>query len=308
MIKQSILLSGLFFGSILQLSAQKIINTFHIKSAGSWDYLAINAGQLYVSHGTHVNILDKQTGDSLGIIEGTTGVHGIAFDASGKKGFTSNGKLNNVFVFDPLSFKVTAQISTGQNPDAILYDPFSKMIVVCDGRSNDITVIDPVTEKVISTIAVGGKPETLVTDEAGKWFVNIEDKSEIVVIDAQSYSVLHHWKIAPGEEPSGLAIDRVHKKLFAGCSNNFLIVVDAQTGKVIEKLPIGAGCDGVAYDDGKIYSSNGEDGTLSIISSGKVKNFQTKKGARTLVVDPSTHKIYTSAGKSGVFEVLVIAR
>jgi YVTN family beta-propeller protein len=305
--KSLILFSSLFLGIVCQVSAQKIIHTFPIGSAGSWDYLAINGKHLYVSHGTQVNILDKSSGDSLGVIEGTTGVHGIAFND--KKGFISNGKLNNVFVFDPVSFKVSGQIVTGQNPDAILYDPFTKKVVVCNGRSNDISVIDPVSEKVIATIAVGGKPETLVSDKAGKWFVNIEDKSEIVAIDARSYTVLHHWKIAPGEEPSGLAIDKTGKQLFAGCSNNLLIVVDAVTGKVIKQFPIGAGCDGVAYDAGKIYSSNGEDGTLTIISDDKVENLPTKKGARTLVVDPATHQVYTSTGTKtipGTFQVLVI--
>jgi YVTN family beta-propeller protein len=318
MIKQSILFICLFSGS---LSAQKIVNTFHIKSAGSWDYLAINGNHLYVSHGTQVNILDKHTGDSLGIIEGTTGIHGIAFDGPDKKGFTSNGKLNNVFVFDPVNFKVSGQIATGENPDAILYDPFSKKIIVCNGRSHNISVIDPQTEKVISTIPVGGKPETLVSDEAGKWFVNIEDKNEIVAINASNYSVLNHWKLGPGEEPAGLAIDKAGKRLFAGCGNNLLIILDATTGKVLRKVPIGGGCDGTAYDAAKktIYASNGDDGTLTIISPDKVWNLATKKGARTLVLDPSTHKIYTSCadleaqatGKSkmvpGTFQVLMIA-
>jgi YVTN family beta-propeller protein len=305
---KSILFTGLFIGSLLNLSAQKVINTFHIKSAGSWDYLAINGNQLYVSHGTRVNILDKTTGDSLGIIEGTIGVHGIAFAA--KKGFISNGKLNNVFVFDPVSFKVTDSIPVGKNPDAILYDPFTQKMIVCNGRSNNISVIDPRTEQVIATIAVGGKPETLVSDEAGKWFVNIEDQSEIVAINASNYTVLNHWKVGPGEEPSGLAIDRAGKRLFSGCGNSLLIVMDAVTGKISKTLTIGAGCDGTAYDpiSKKIYAANGESGTMSIISDDykSTVHLPTKKSARTLVVDPSSHKIYTSCTELGTFQVLVI--
>jgi YVTN family beta-propeller protein len=335
MIKRYLLFACFFAGCLLQLSAQKgkayaIVNTFHIKSPGYWDYLAINGNNLYVSHGTQVNILEKNTGDSLGIIPGTTGIHGIAFDGPDKKGFTSNGKLNNVFVFNLATFKVTGQIATGENPDAILYDPFSKKIITCNGRSKNLSVIDPVTEKVVATIPVGGKPETLVSDEAGKWFVNIEDKNEIVVVDAAAYVVLHHWALAPGEEPSGLAIDKTGKRLFAGCGNQQLIVVDGVTGKEIKTLPIGDGCDGVAYDAEKktIYSSNGDDGTLTVIAQLSKDNYKvtenvpTKKGAKTLVVDAQTHKVYSSRGElkpqakgeagrpamiPGTFEVLVIA-
>jgi YVTN family beta-propeller protein len=335
MIKRYLLFACFFAGSLLQLSAQQgkayaIVNTFHIKSAGYWDYLAINGNNLYVSHGMQVNILEKNTGDSLGVIPGTTGIHGIAFDGPDKKGFTSNGKLNNVFVFDPATFKVTGQIATGENPDAILYDPFSKKVITCNGRSKNISVIDPLTEKVVATIPVGGKPETLVSDEAGKWFVNIEDKNEIVAIDASSYLVLHHWKLTPGEEPSGLAIDKAGKRLFAGCGNKWLIVLDAGTGAEIKKLPIGDGCDGVAYDAEKktIFSSNGEDGTLTVITQLSKDTYEvagnvpTKKGAKTLVVDELTHKVYSSRAElqvqakgetgrpamiPGTFEVLVIA-
>lgn len=320
---------------LLRLSAQEskkysVVNTFPVKSSGYWDYLAINGNHLYVSHGTQVNILEKNTGDSLGIIPGTTGIHGIAFDNADKKGFTSNGRLNNVFVFDPVTFTITGKIATGENPDAILYDPFSKKIITCNGRSKNLSVIDPATEKVIATIPVGGKPETLVSDEAGKWFVNIEDKNEIVVIDAIAYRVLHHWKLAPGEEPSGLAIDKTSKRLFAGCGNKLLIVMNAETGKVIDKLPIGEGCDGVAYDAERktIFSSNGDDGTLTMITQSSkdaykvTGNVQTKKGAKTLVLDKQTHKIYSCraelapqakdmSGKPlvipGTFQVLVIA-
>ncbi|MES1226484.1 MAG: YncE family protein, partial [Bacteroidota bacterium] len=159
--------------------------TFHIASSGGWDYIAAGPGnnRLYVSHGSQVNILDETTGDSIGVIPNTGGVHGIAFVPALGKGYTSNGRLNNITVFDLTTNQVLGQLPTGQNPDAIMYDPYSKMIITCNGRSNDLTIIDPTTEKTVATIAVGGKPETAVSDAAGKLYVNIEDKNEIVVVD-----------------------------------------------------------------------------------------------------------------------------
>jgi YVTN family beta-propeller protein len=318
-------------GSYAQTKGFQVLKTFHIQSAGGWDYLAIGPGnRLYVSHGTQVNVLDKTTGDSIGVIENTTGVHGIAFDLTNGKGYTSNGRLNNVTVFDLTTNKIITQIATGENPDAILYDPFSKMIVTCNGRSKDLSVIDPAANKVVATIAVGGKPETAVTNAAGKLYVNVEDKSEIVEIDMQTFTVLHHWSIAPGEEPSGLAFDKKTNRLFAGCSNKLLMIVDAVTGKIVDKEPIGDGCDGVGFDEtsGNIYSSNGE-GTLSVIHEKTASKFElvtniaTKAGARTIAVDQFTHLIYLPTAEfepkepntpgrpkmvPGTFQVLVIGQ
>lgn len=310
-------------------SALKITDTFHIKSSGGWDYILADSSsnKLYVSHGTHVNVLDKNTGDSLGVILNTNGVHGIALVHSLGKGFTSNGRSNNVFVFDLNTLQVTDSIATGQNPDAIFYEDYSKKIITCNGRSNDITIIDPITDKVIQTINVKGKPETAVSDGLGNVFINNEDKSEIEVIDMKTMKLIHSWSIKPGEASSGLAIDRNTKRLFAGCENKLLMVIDATNGKIISKLPIGDGCDGVAFDIDRqtIYSSNGE-GTLTVIkeySKDKfevVANVPTKQGARTLTVDAQTHKIYLptanfgtpAAGEkwppvmAGTFKVLVI--
>ncbi len=212
--------------SCAQKPGYKIVKTFHIASPGSWDYLAVNNNRLYVSHGTQVNILDKNSGDSLGVIDSTTGVHGIAFINSLNKGFTSNGRLNNVTVFDLKTDSVTGYIATGQNPDAIMYDEFSKKIYTCNGRSNDVSVIDPVSEKVVATIPVWGKPEIAVADGNGKLFVNIEDKNEVVEIDAKTNAVLNHWPLKGGEEPTGLAFDKTTNRLFAGC-DKLLVVLDA---------------------------------------------------------------------------------
>src|SRR4030095_178176 len=189
-VKKFIVLSITFlttsvFGGLMAQKEFHIIKTFHIQSAGGWDYIAVGPGnnRLYVSHGTQVNILDKTSGDSIGVIENTTGVHGIAFDKSQNKGFTSNGRLNNVTVFDLTTNKVITQIPTGANPDAIMYEPFTKKIITCNGRGKNLSIIDPVSNKLIDSIDVGGKPETAVSNGSGKFYVNIEDKNEIVEVD-----------------------------------------------------------------------------------------------------------------------------
>lgn len=318
----------------VQLQAQKstmytIEKTFHIASAGGWDYLAVNKNLLYVSHGTQVNILDKNSGDSVGVIPNTTGVHGIAFNNALGKGYTSNGRKNNVFVFDLKTNAVLDSIATGKNPDAIMYEPYSKKIITCNGSANNLTIIDPLTNKVVATIAVGGKPETAVSDEAGKLFVNIEDKSQIVEVNLNTYTLTATWPIAPGEEPTGLAYDKTTKRLFAGCDKQ-LIVLDALTGKLVTTLPIGEGCDGVAYDANAktIFTSNGSDGTITVINTLGANKYMvagtiaSKKGARTITIDEATKKLYlptadfeknTPAGQwpkmiPGTFQVLVLSK
>ncbi len=308
-----------------------VANTFHIASTGGWDYIAVGPGnnRVYVSHGTQVNVLDAKTGDSLGFIPNTTGVHGIAFAPALGKGYTSNGRINNVSVFDLKTNQVTGQIATGTNPDAIMYEGFSKTIITCNGRSNDLSVIDPATEKVIATIPVGGKPETAVSDNAGHVYVNIEDKNEIVEVDMNSKAVDKHFPLSPAEGPTGLAIDAATKRLFAGC-DKLLVVVDAGSGAVVDKLPIGDGCDGVAFDNKLklVFASCGE-GKLAVIHEDAankftvVENASTKRSARTLAVDETTHTVYlpaadfeatTPAGARrppmvpGSFQVLVVKK
>jgi DNA-binding beta-propeller fold protein YncE len=276
----------------------KVIKTFHITSSGGWDYIAVNDGKIYVSHGTQVNILSEQTGDSIGVIPNTTGVHGIAFDNTLNKGFTSNGRLNNVTVFDLKTNAVLGQIATGQNPDAIMFDPFSKMIITCNGRSKNLSLIDPKSEKVVDSIALGGKPETAVSDENGKLFVNIEDKNEIVAVDLKNHSVTNHWSISPAEGPTGLAYDKSTKRLFAGCDKQ-LVVLNAENGTVVNKFPIGDGCDGVAFDPKNkiVFSSNGE-GTITAIKESSADkfsvlgNYTTKRGARTIAIDEKNGMLF----------------
>src|SRR5579872_4042914 len=235
--KHRLLISALvclpgYFGLAQGTSGFHVTKTFKIGSPGGWDYIASGPDhRIYVSHGTQVNILDQQTGDSVGVIPNTTGVHGIAFDESMGKGYTSNGRLNNVTVFDLKTFAVLGQIATGQNPDAIMYEPFSKTIITCNGRSNDLTVIDAATGQVTATIALDGKPETAASDGAGKIYVNIEDKNKITEVDMRSKAVVTSWPLE-AEGPTGLAMDRKTKRLFAGCDKQ-LVVMDASSGAIV---------------------------------------------------------------------------
>jgi YVTN family beta-propeller protein len=319
-------------GNLLAQSGSgfKVAKVFRIASSGGWDYIAVGPdnNRLYVSHGTQVNVLNETSGDSVGVIPNTTGVHGIAFVPALGKGYTSNGRLNNITVFDLKSNQVLSQIAAGTNPDAIMYDDFSKLIITCNGRSNDLSLIDPVTEKLVATIPVGGKPETAVSDGKGKIFINIEDKNEIISVDINSRTVLNHWPLAPTEGPTGLAIDLKKNRLFAGCEKT-LVVLDATAGKVIARVTIGNGCDGVVFDPalGFAFASCGE-GVLSIVhetANGEyalLENVPTKASARTSAINPKTHTVYLPAAEfeknttpgtrppvvPGTFQVLVVKR
>lgn len=292
---------GSYFCSAQKQPDFRILKTFPVAGDGKWDYLSINpeTNNLYVSHGTQVVVLNKVTCAVVAEIKNTTGVHGIAFVPGTGKGYISNGKLNTVMVFDTKTNTELAQIATGQNPDAIMYDPYSKYVFTGNGKSNDMTVINPENNTVVATISLGGKPETAVSDEAGKLYVNIEDKNEIVVIDVKALKVVQHWPLIKGEAPSGLAIDKKKKILFAGCDNKTLVVVNAATGNVIQTLPIGDGCDGVAFDEktNTVFSANGESATLTVIKEkgGKyavAQNLHTAAGARTLTIDEQTQQVY----------------
>jgi YVTN family beta-propeller protein len=309
-------------------SGFSLTKTFMIGSPGGWDYIAVGPDKkIYVSHGTQVNILDQKTGDSVGVIPNTTGVHGIAFAESIGKGYTSNGRLNSVTVFELKTAAVLKQIPTVQNPDAIMYEPFSKKVITCNGRSHDLSVIDPVTEQVVATIALDGKPETAVSDEAGRIYVNIEDKNKITVVDIKTNAVVTSWPLTGAEGPTGLAIDTKTKRLFAGC-DKFLVVMDATSGAIVDKLPIGDGCDGVGFDGGLklVFASCGE-GKLTVIKEESASSFKvidnvaTKRSARTCAVDARTHDVYLPAAdtepaaagerpkmKPGTFQVLVVSR
>lgn len=300
------LVSGVILFAPLHIWAQEktgfhVLTDFPIHSTGGWDYITVEgkANRVYTSHGNQVNILNAATGDSVGYIPETKGVHGIAIAAGLNKGYTSNGRANNVTVFDLKTNAVLKTVTAGTNPDAIFYDDYSKKVYAFNGRSKDATVIDAKTDSVVATIPLGGKPETGVSDGKGKVFVNIEDTGEELEIDAATFKVLNRWKLEGGEEPSGLAIDRKTGRLFIGCGGNkTMIVLDAANGKTVAKFPIGR-CDGVGFDPGLklAYSSNGE-GTVTVVrelSADKfefVENITTEPGARTIAVDEVTHKLY----------------
>ncbi|MEI6853130.1 MAG: YncE family protein [Bacteroidota bacterium] len=302
------LLSSMFIYAQSSVSQYKISNRFPLEGDGSWDYLTMDDSThlLYISHGTQVQVLDVKTGKTVATIPDTKGVHGIALVKDLNKGFISNGKDTSVTVIDLKTFKTLTKIKvTGNNPDAILYDAFSRRIFTFNGRSNNATVIDPDTDKVIGTIALAGKPEFAVSDGMGKVYVNIEDVSKICLINPKTMTVEQTWPIAPGEEPSGLALDNETHRLFS-VTDKLMVIVDALTGKVITTLPIGDRVDGVAFDPSTkcAYSSNG-DGTMTVVKEVDANTFKvmenvnTQKGARTITIDKSTHKIYLSTAEFG---------
>ncbi len=297
-----ILLSGSQLLGQNAKSEYSIVNKIHLPGEGGWDYLTVDeaGSRLFISHGTVVQVVDLKTGKLTGTINETPGVHGIAIAQDLNKAFISVGRNASVKVVDLKTLSLIADVKiTGENPDAIMYDQFSKKVFVFNGRTSNATVIDATTNMVAGTIALEGKPEFPVSDDNGKLYVNIEDKSLISVIDVKTLKVEKSWPIAPGEEASGLALDNETHRLFAVCSNKLMVVVDASDGHIVANLPIGDGCDGVKFDPGmkRAYSSNGE-GTMTVVQelnkdSFKVlENIVTMPGARTLAIDTKTHHIY----------------
>jgi len=285
-----------------QKSEYKLSKTIQLTNDGGWDYLSVDEvnQKLFVSHSSQVNVVDLKTGEQIAIIPSTEGVHGIAIANDLNKAFISCGKDSSVAVIDLGTFKLIAKVTgTGKNPDAILYDQFSKKVFTFNGRSSNSTVIDAVTFKIIATIPLAGKPEFSQSDGKGKVYVNIEDKSLITIINSVTMKVEKEWSIAPGEEPSGLALDNENHRLFSVCGNKMMTISDALAGKVITKVPIGDGCDGVAFDPAtkRIFASNGE-GKMTVVqqvSADEYKvaeNFLTLQGARTITVNKTTHHIY----------------
>lgn len=286
-----------------------VVKTYKLGGEGGWDYVFVDsaARRVYLSRGTHVMVVDADSGAIVGDIPDTAGVHGVAIAPDLAKGFTSNGRDASVTVFDTKSLKMISKVKVGQNPDAILFEPSSGRVFTFNGASKDTTAIDAKTETAVGTLALGGKPETAVADERGHVFVNIEDKSEIVEFDARKLTELHRWPLAPCEEPSGLAFDRKHRRLFAGCSNKLMAVVNADTGKVVTTLPIGAGVDANGFDPetSLAFASNGGDGTLTVVHEDSpdkftvLENATTMRGARTMALDAKTHRVYLVSAEFG---------
>ncbi len=285
-----------------------ILGKVQIGGQGGWDYLTMDstARRLYVSHATKTLVVDVDSEKVVGEIPDTPGVHGIAVAPELNRGWTSNGRGNNVTIFDLKTLAVTGHIATGQNPDAIQYDASSNRVFTFNGRSKDATAIDAKTGQVLATIPLGGKPEFSASDGKGKVYVNIEDTHEIVELSAAKHSVLKRYTLEGCEEPSGLAMDTKGRRIFSVCANKVMVVSDPDAGKVVATLPIGGGADGAAYDPGSglAFSSNGEDGTLTVIRKNGskyevVENAKTARGARTMTVDEKTHKLYLPMAQYG---------
>lgn len=285
-----------------------VIKTYKIGGEGFWDYLTADASarRLYISRGTHVIVLDLDSGKNVGEIADTPGVHGIALAPELGRGFTSNGREGTVSIFDIKNLGLISKVKVGDNPDAILYDPASKRVFTFNGRSHDSSAIDAASGKVLGTIPLDGKPEFAASDAKGEIFVNIEDKSELVAIDPNKLDVKAKWPLAPCTEPSGLSIDRKHRRLFVGCDNKMMAVVDADSGKVLATPAIGEGVDATAFDDetNLAFASCGE-GVLTVVkedSPGKfsvAENVKTQQGARTMALDSKTHNAFVVTAEFG---------
>jgi YVTN family beta-propeller protein len=289
-------------------SGYHIVKKITVGGEGGWDYITIDSSthRLFISHATKVNVLDVESGKLVGEIPDTPGVHGIALAPELNRGFVSNGRAARVTIFDLKTLATLSTVKTGDNPDAIVYDPSSKRVFTMNGRSHDATAINAATGEVVGTIPLGGKPEFAVADGKGHVFLNLEDKSEELEIDPKALKVTRQWAMAPCESPSGLAMDVKHERLFAGCDNKLLAVMDAKKGKMITTAPIGDGVDANRFDPGTgfVFSSNGE-GTLTVIHEDSpdkytvVENVATARGARTMDIDLQTHDVYLVAAEFG---------
>jgi DNA-binding beta-propeller fold protein YncE len=327
----SLALAALFaIAAFAAPTGYKILKEITVGGEGGWDYLTMDSTgrRLYVSHATHVVVIDPDAGKVVGDIPDTPGVHGIAIAPSLNRGFVSNGRGNNVTIFDLKTLKMTSQVATGMNPDSIRYEPKTDRVFTFNGRSNDSTAIDAKTGMVVATLPLGGKPEFAVADDKGHVYTNIEDTNEIVEIDAAKPAVTKRYSLSPCTGPSGLAIDVKKRRLFSVCGNRLMAISDPDAGKVLATPAIGQGSDGVIFDPSTGYaiSSNG-DGTLTIVqeTGGKydvVENVATARGARTITLDEKTHNVYlpvadplpAQAGQRGrgfvpdSFKVLVVGK
>jgi YVTN family beta-propeller protein len=276
---------------------------------GGWDYLTVDsaAKRLYVSHATKVVVIDLTKDAVIGEITNTPGVHGIVIDAKSGRGFVSNGRSNSVSIVDLKTFQTLSQVGTEKNPDAILFEPSQNEVYTFNGRSHSATVINADSGKVVTTIPLGGKPEFACLDPvAGRIYNNLEDKNEVAVIDIKTHTVITNWPIAPGESASGMAIDLKNHRLFLGCDNDLMVMIDSTTGNVIAHVPIGGGVDANAFDPGSqlAFASCGESGTTTIAKEDGdkltvIQTLTTAPGARTMALDETTHRIYLATASYG---------
>jgi YVTN family beta-propeller protein len=268
---------------------------------GRWDLLAFDpqAHRLYIPRSDHIMVVDADSGAVAGEIPGTPGVHGVALALDLGRGFSSNGADTSATIFSLEDLKALGKVRTGIRPDAIVYDPASRRVFTMNAGSDDATVIDAVKGEVVGTVPLGGRPELAVVDGAGHLYVNLEDSSAVAAVDTRTLETTARWPLAPGEHPTGLAIDAAHHLLFSACANRLLVVTSTEDGHVVATLPIGKGVDGAAFDPGTqlAFTSNGE-GTLTVVGEAAPGRFEvretvpTKTGARTLALDETTHRVF----------------
>jgi DNA-binding beta-propeller fold protein YncE len=287
-----------------------VMQHYAIGQSGGWDYLTYSADghRLYVSRSDRVLVIDANSGKIEATIPGTDGVHGIALVPKLGRGFTSNGRSDTLTEFDLATSKVLRTVPVeGHNPDALIYDPASGHLFAFDGRSNEASVVDPVAGKLVTKIPLSGKPEFAASDGAGNVYVNIEDTAQLARINSATNKVTAVWKLADCEEPSGLALDVAHQRLFSVCQNKHMAVTDAQTGKAVASVAIGEGPDAASFDAkrGLVYSTNGHDGTLTVVHQDDPDHYRviatvpTQKSARTMALDTDGNRIFTVAAEFG---------
>ncbi|MEP6787450.1 MAG: YncE family protein [Acidobacteriota bacterium] len=285
-----------------------LLTKIEVGGEGGWDYLIADADahRLYVSHAAKVVVIDTETNKVVGEITGLNGVHGIAFAEKLGKGFISNGRDNSVTVFDLKTLKTLDTVKVDKNPDCIMFDAASGRVFAFNRGASNATAINAADNKIEGTIDLGGHPEFATSDGKGMVFVNLDDKSEVVPIDAKKLTAGKHWSVAPGEDPSGMAIDQKTHRLFIVCGNKKMIVMDAGTGKVVGDVMTGDGTDAAGFDPGTklAFSSNGE-GTLTVVREDAAdkysvaENVTTQRGARTMALDTKTHKVYLATAQYG---------
>ncbi len=298
---------ALQYAAAADVGPYKFLREIPIGGEGGWDILTVDAPahRLYLSHSTKIVVIDLEDNTVAGEITDTPGVHGFIAVPEFGRGFSTNGKENKSSVVDLKTRKTIAKIDTGENPDALVYEPQRKEVYIFNHSGNSATVIDAKSAKVVSTIPLGGSPEFAAADPAaGRVYCNIEDKNEVVAIDTAKHEVVAHWPTAPGEEPSGIAFDAAHHRLFAGCHNQMMTMLDTESGEVVATVPIGSGVDGCAFDDATqlAFASCG-DGTTTIANEesptklAAVQTLKTEPRARTIALDPATHRIYLPSAR-----------
>ena len=303
-----VLLSTIAVAAVAVGEDYKVDKTWKLGGDGGWDYLTVDSDghRLFIARATRVMVIDTDSGKQVGEIPDTPRVHGVALVPDLGRGFASNGGEDTVSVFDLKTLALQKKIKVGNGPDAIVYDPFSKRVFTFNGKGHDTTAVDASKAEVVGKVDLGGKPEFAATDAKGTMWVNIEDTSELVAFDPVKLAVKSRWKLADCEEPTGLSLDRKNRRLFAGCGNKKMAIVDADSGKVVASPAIGDGCDATAFDvDLGLALASAGDGTITVIHEDSADKFSviqtvnTQKGARTMALDPKTHQIFTVTANVG---------